>query len=181
VNQSALELEIVQAVALAIYRNEEINTNAMLGSFDSKKALSCGRIHLKRKENLLIFLAITAIISLLEGNAGTGPHAGTACKLACAWRFSCDWLIQFARRRRHTDVRRRSASEPIPVGGRKLMVMPGKCWQGARRPHGEPCNDEQRRQRLSGAPATTFAYRDRFSMLELPPIDAERNMPPFRV
>ena len=32
--------------------------------------------------------------------------------------------------------------EPIPVDGRKLMAMHGKRGQGARRPRGEPRNDE---------------------------------------
>ena len=42
------------------------------------------------------------------------------------------------------------------------MTMHGKREQGARRPHGKPCNDEQRSTRLSGALATTYLYWDRF-------------------
>jgi hypothetical protein len=38
------------------------------------------------------------------------------------------------------------------------MAMHRKRGQGARRPHGEPCNDEQRRPRLSGALGATPAY-----------------------
>jgi serine/threonine protein kinase len=41
------------------------------------------------------------------------------------------------------------------------MAMTGKRGQGARRPHGWPCNDEQRRPRLSGAPAATRTWWDR--------------------
>lgn len=42
------------------------------------------------------------------------------------------------------------------------MTMHDERGQGARRPHGEPCNDEQRSSRLSGASETTPSYRDRF-------------------
>jgi hypothetical protein len=36
--------------------------------------------------------------------------------------------------------------EPVPVGRGKIkrMAMHGKRGQGERRPHGEPCHDEQR-------------------------------------
>jgi hypothetical protein len=37
------------------------------------------------------------------------------------------------------------------------MAMHGKREQGARRPRGEPRNDEQRSARLSGASATTHS------------------------
>jgi hypothetical protein len=37
------------------------------------------------------------------------------------------------------------------------MAMYDKRGQGARRPHGKPCNDEQRSTRLSDAPATTHS------------------------
>ena len=49
-----------------------------------------------------------------------------------------------------------------PVGGRKFMPMHGKREQGATRPHGWPCNEEQRSTSLSGAAGTTLTYRDRF-------------------
>ena len=47
------------------------------------------------------------------------------------------------------------------------MTMHGDRGQGARRPHGEPCNDAQRRSRLPGASGATPVYRDRF-LLGLP-------------
>ena len=50
--------------------------------------------------------------------------------------------------------------ERIPVDGGKLMAMHGEGEQGARRPHGEPCNDEQRSARLPGAPGATSIYWD---------------------
>jgi hypothetical protein len=36
--------------------------------------------------------------------------------------------------------------------------MAGERGRGARRPHGGPCNDEQRSTRLPGALAATPAY-----------------------
>ena len=54
----------------------------------------------------------------------------------------------------HTAARNgcsgRHCLEPILVGRGKLRAMTGKRGQGARRPHGWPCNDEQRSTRLSG-------------------------------
>jgi len=42
------------------------------------------------------------------------------------------------------------------------MGMDGKRGQGVRRTHGNPCYDEQRSHRLSGDPAATPHYWDRF-------------------
>jgi metallo-beta-lactamase family protein len=67
--------------------------------------------------------------------------------------------------------------EPILVGRGKLVAMPGKRGQGVRRPHGEPCNDEQRGTRLSGAPAATPAYWNRLLVYRDP---REASMPEFR-
>src|SRR5690349_14069450 len=66
----------------------------------------------------------------------------------------------------HHKIRTRKLQEdfvePVPAGRRKWMAMHGKRGQGARRPHGQPWNDEQRSPRLPGAAATTHTCRDRF-------------------
>jgi hypothetical protein len=41
------------------------------------------------------------------------------------------------------------------------MAMHGKRGQGVRTTHGDPCQDEQRSHRLSGAAAPTPHYWDR--------------------
>jgi bis(5'-nucleosyl)-tetraphosphatase (symmetrical) len=69
--------------------------------------------------------------------------------------------------------------EPFPVGGGKRMAMPDEAGQGARRPHGNPCNDEQRRPGLSGAPDATPACRERFLLVHAgvpPQWNAEQTM-----
>jgi hypothetical protein len=66
-----------------------------------------------------------------------------------------------------------SLLEPILVGRRKRVAMAGERGQGARRPHGGPCNGEARRKhgkpcydeqgstRLPDALAATSAYKNR--------------------
>ena len=55
--------------------------------------------------------------------------------------------------------------EPLPAVGGKRMAMPDESGQGARRKHGDPCDDEQRRPGSSGAPDATPDCRERFLLV----------------
>jgi bis(5'-nucleosyl)-tetraphosphatase (symmetrical) len=158
-NEARLLLEQIEPGARILFVGDLINRGPdSLGALRRMKALSDasdGRVDALLGNHDLHLLAVAAGVQKMSRSDTLDDILAAPDRDALV-----DWL-----RRRPLAMFVDAHPEPAMAGRGKQMAMHDECGQGARRPHGNPCNDEQRRPRSSGAPDATSACPGRFLLV----------------